>query len=149
MLHDTWATSAQRCLRNILIEHLELDKTGKANVLLEPKKDDAATGKTCTALSLTERLPCPVYPTMVLFNVFTAAAGERNVAETITKQLFSPDNKDDKPKRNVRSRNVTRTRGRPPSRQSARLRGRGRGISSASPPKTLVKQEPVTPPHKG
>ena len=51
-------------------------------------------------MSLTERLPCPVYPTMVLFNVFAAAAEERNVAETITKQLFSPDNKDN---RNVMS----------------------------------------------
>ena len=62
-------------------------------------------------------------PTQSLFNVFAVAAEEVNVAETIKKQLFSPDHQDDKPKRTVRATNVRSTRGRKPTRQSARLRG--------------------------
>ena len=95
-------------------------------------------------------------PTQSLFNVFAVAAEEVNVAETIKKQLFSPDHQDDKPKRTVRATkrtvratNVRSTRGRKPTRQSARLRGRGRGKGSTSPPATPVKAEPLTPPPKG
>ena len=43
-------------------------------------------------------------PTPSLFNVFAVAAEEVNIAETIKKQLFSPDHQDDKPKRTVRER---------------------------------------------
>ena len=118
-------------------------------MLLEPKQSDSASGKTCTALSFKELLPCDVCPTKILFNVFAVAAADINVADTIKKQLFSPDNQDDKPKRNVRARNVRSTRGRKPTRQSARLRGRGRGRGSTSPAATPVKAEPLTPPAKG
>ena len=118
-------------------------------MLLEAKQSDSASGNTCTALSCKELLPCDVCPTKILFNVFAVAAGEINVAETIKKQLFSPDKQDDKPKRNVHARNVRSTRGRQPSRQSARLRGRGRGRGSMSPAATPVKAEPLTPPPKG
>ena len=109
--HDARATSAQCRLRNILIEHLEQDKTGKVSVLLEKQKADDSTGMTWTVLSLTLSSPHHVCPTKAPLHVFPAAAEERYVSDTIKKQFFAPDNTDDTSKPTATSRKVSKMQG--------------------------------------